>query len=546
MPIGPSTATTPYLVPSKAGITFTSLLSAGDVVGTKPDGTTPWRMVGVPDGLGMFDNGDGTVTVLMNHEIGDTAGVVREHGSKGSFVSQLTLDKATLAITGAEDLAKTVYQDSDGDGAWTLSTTAWARFCSGDLPAVSAFYDAASGLGTTARIYMTGEENGTTGRAFGFVATGSDAGAAYELPRLGNLSFENAVANPTTGAKTIVIGTDDSTPGQVYVYAGTKQATGNDVEKAGLTNGKLYGVVAAGIGNGAASESSLNGNVPLSGSFILAEIADAATKTGTEIQAASNAAGVTEWWRPEDSAWDTLNGDRLYFVTTASSTGPSRLWTLDFADAADPTRGGTFTALLDGTEGQMMFDNLTVDANGRVWLQEDVGGNARLGKTWVYDPGSDRSFEVAQHDPALFTPGVPGFLTNDEEASGIVDVTTSFGDADTQAFLFDDQAHYSFGGTHGTEVVQGGQLLLMLVENQATAGDDLRLGGLGNDSQQGLAGNDTLTGGEGGDTLDGGLGTDLLLGGAGARTSCSATRATTRWKAARPTTASSAAPATTC
>jgi hypothetical protein len=87
MPIGPSTATAPYLVPSKAGISFTSLLSAGDAVGTKADGTTPWRMVGVPDGLGMFDNGNGTVTVLMNHEIGGTAGVVREHGSKGSFVS---------------------------------------------------------------------------------------------------------------------------------------------------------------------------------------------------------------------------------------------------------------------------------------------------------------------------------------------------------------------------------------------------------------------------------------------------------------------------
>jgi Ca2+-binding RTX toxin-like protein len=506
MATGPSTSTSPYLIPTTAGVSFTALLSVGDIIGTKPDGVTPWRMVGIPDGLGALENGDGTVTVLMNHEIGGTDGVAREHGSKGSFVSKLVLDKATLAVLSAEDLAKTVYQDSDGDGVWTQATTAWSRFCSGDLAPVSAFYDAATGLGTTARIYLTGEESGAEGRAFGFVITGAEAGRAYELPRLGNMSFENTVANPTTGAKTVVIGTDDATPGQVYLYAGDKQATGTEMDKAGLTNGTLYGIAAA-------------GNVPLSGSFSLVEITAAATRTGAQIQTASNASGVTEWWRPEDGQWDVLNGNRFYFVTTASSTGPSRLWALDFADAANPTLGGTFTALLDGTEGQRMFDNMTVDANGRVWLQEDVGNNARLGKTWVYDPGSDRLFEAGQHDPARFTSGAPGFLTQDEEASGIIDVTAMFGDADTQAFLVDVQAHYAFGASgsaNRTELVQGGQLLLMTVENGPTAGDDLRLGGLGDETMRGLSGNDTLAGGEGHDTLDGGVDNDLLLGGNGA------------------------------
>src|SRR5688572_27415802 len=104
MATGPSTSTSPYLIPTTAGVSFTALLSVGDIVGTKPDGVTPWRMVGIPDGLGALENGDGTVTVLMNHEIGGTDGVVREHGSKGSFVSKLVLDKATLAVLSAEDL----------------------------------------------------------------------------------------------------------------------------------------------------------------------------------------------------------------------------------------------------------------------------------------------------------------------------------------------------------------------------------------------------------------------------------------------------------
>src|SRR3954467_14185517 len=75
MSIGPSTTSTPYLVPSKAGISFTSLLTTGDTAGLKPDGVTPWKMVGIPDGLGLFDNGNGTVTLLMNQELGNTSGV---------------------------------------------------------------------------------------------------------------------------------------------------------------------------------------------------------------------------------------------------------------------------------------------------------------------------------------------------------------------------------------------------------------------------------------------------------------------------------------
>ena len=64
----------------------------------------PWRIVGIPDGLGAFDNGDGTMTVLMNEELGATAGVVREHGSTGAFVSQLIVDTDTLEVLSARGL----------------------------------------------------------------------------------------------------------------------------------------------------------------------------------------------------------------------------------------------------------------------------------------------------------------------------------------------------------------------------------------------------------------------------------------------------------
>src|SRR5262245_7340389 len=95
---GPSASQTPYVVPVADNVQIASVLSVGDDVGVKdgPLAGQPWRMVGIPDGLGAFDNGDGTMTVLMNQELGQTSGVVREHGQSGAFVSKLIVDKETL------------------------------------------------------------------------------------------------------------------------------------------------------------------------------------------------------------------------------------------------------------------------------------------------------------------------------------------------------------------------------------------------------------------------------------------------------------------
>src|SRR5262245_32592435 len=77
---------TPYLLPVDPSVTTRAILTVGDVVpltGTTTGQT--YRMVGVPDGLGAFDNGDGTFTLLMNHELLATQGVTRAHGSNGAF-----------------------------------------------------------------------------------------------------------------------------------------------------------------------------------------------------------------------------------------------------------------------------------------------------------------------------------------------------------------------------------------------------------------------------------------------------------------------------
>ena len=85
---GPSSSQTPYIIRTQPGLITESVLTTGDSVGG-------YRMAGTPDGLGAFDNGDGTFTVLMNHEIPNTSGVARAHGSAGAFVSKWVIDKAT-------------------------------------------------------------------------------------------------------------------------------------------------------------------------------------------------------------------------------------------------------------------------------------------------------------------------------------------------------------------------------------------------------------------------------------------------------------------
>jgi hypothetical protein len=86
-----------------------------DNTGANPDDTftnlrggPDYGMAGIPDGTGAYDNGDGTFTVLINHEHGNTVGVTRAHGSKGSFVSEWVIDKNTLAVIGGGDLITNV------------------------------------------------------------------------------------------------------------------------------------------------------------------------------------------------------------------------------------------------------------------------------------------------------------------------------------------------------------------------------------------------------------------------------------------------------
>jgi hypothetical protein len=431
----------------------------------------------------------------MNHEIA-AGGAVRAHGANGAFVSRWIIRKRDLKVLHGEDLIQNI-------ALWNTVTNSFdppatgvtlSRLCSADLPLESAFYNERTRRGYRGGIFMDGEEVGNEGRGFAHLMNGT----SFQLPRLGRFSWENSVANPSTGDKTVVVGTDDSTPGQVYVYIGTKTNSGSPVDKAGLNNGNLYGVKVDGV-----AIEDRNLGIPSGTHFSLVNLGNVANKTGAQIQADSVAVGVTEFLRPEDGAWDVSglrgNDDRddddrgghgednrhsdrhqnrevddFYFVTTdrfdtvkagtGMTVGRSRLYRLHFSDINDPVAGGVIDTLLDGIEVQQMMDNIAVSDRGDVIILEDVGNNAHVGKVWRYDVKDDLLNLVGEHDLARFLAGGANFLTQDEESSGVTDVSDILGDG---WFLLDVQAHYGIAG----ELVEGGQLLALRIRGQGRDDD---------------------------------------------------------------------------
>src|SRR4029077_6998106 len=157
-------------------------------------------------------------------------------------------------------------------------------------------------------------------------------------------SWENALANPFPQDKTVVVANNDGGTGimtnAVAVYVGTKQRTGSEVEKAGLTNGTLKFI-------------NVTGN-PV-------EIVDQTTRatnitSGTRFTLSGTAS--TTFSRPEDGAWNPLDPNQFYFVTTdrldqvsdnvGAQIGNTRLWRLTFDDIGNPSLGGKIDLLIDG------------------------------------------------------------------------------------------------------------------------------------------------------------------------------------------------------
>lgn len=529
-----------YIVPVMPGVVVRPIASSGDLLpagvagtGAAVGGGATASVTGILDGLGLLDNGDGTFTLFANQELGAAKGATRAHGATGAFISRWHLNQSTLKVGTLADQITTTFLY--GGGTWSNAAPAtFDRFCSADLPAATAFHNSASGKGlpaATGRLFMNGEES-SNGRGFAHAVTGAYAGQSIQLPHFGLAGWENLVACPYEQDKTVVVALDDTSPGQVYIYVGAKEAlagaAGNVkdwAQAAGLIGGTLYAV----IGNGQLNEQrtadtgfvGVGAGKGVALRFALAQVNTpanvAAYATGAAMDARTAQVGGTYFLRPEDGAWDPLNPDTFYFVTTdrfdtvknggtgaaTATIGRSRLWKLKFDDIANPANGGAITMLIDGSEdpGPQMLDNLGIDRFGRILLQEDPGNEEHSAAIWVYDTGLGTLRKVAKHDPSRFgdrgygSAGVNGakvssiapydgdsaFAANpavtgrsDEESSGIVDAQDILGPG---WFLAGVQAH-SITDMPQAQEVERGQLAALYVPFVQAAGATFQAGNL--------------------------------------------------------------------
>ena len=252
--------------------------------------------------------------------------------------------------------------------------------------------------------------------------------------------------------------------------SGRRRGSGHPVERAGLTNGSLYGVTISVEGRGAVTEEDNAfglGNATTGyigkGRFGMANLGDVSNLSAVQLENASIAAGVARLQRCEDGAWDPRRGHEndFYFVTTASEANNCRLWRLRFDDIENPEQGGTIEIVLRGDEGHKMLDNVTIDGLGRILMDEDPGNtHAHRQDLAVLDRHPRSSSRWPNHNPKFFdgsTATNPSFITQDEETSGIIDAEHILGEG---WFLLDVQAHKA---NPDAELVEFGQLLALWV-----------------------------------------------------------------------------------
>lgn len=442
----------PYVVavPGAGVQSIVPILTVGEGLGN-------YRFVGIPDGLGAHGlHTRNTFRLFCNHELGQTAGVVRAHGGTGAFVSQWDFSFApnggslTFTPLAAQDAIQTVQEYNDATGQYVPVTNGrFARLCGA--------YLAGRWSGFTNYAFMTGEETSDANTLDGVDGGQSFAvinGTAYAVPRLGRSAKENQVVLRGTGVKTVVIPLEDTTPAQVYVYVGTKQKIGpNILAPNGLHNGNLYTLVASG---GVDHEDDLVKGAPVG--FSLAQVDWTLPDNALETQAQS--LNAMDFVRIEDGAYDLNNPNVFYFVSTGGNVqNPNgKLHKIVFNDVKNPTLGGTIEVLLDGSEGMISPDNIEINSAGQLLMQEDptftlVGRDSSI---WAYDVNTASLTRILQIDTPVAS-GIEGatYSLGKWETSGIIDASHILG---AGWWIFDVQAHYNLPDV---ELVQGGQLIAM-------------------------------------------------------------------------------------
>ena len=439
-----------YMEPVASGVTLDPFATAGDSIGNYLIGC-------IPDGVGVIPV-NGKLRVLTNHEWSNTNPIAASRASasgltNGSYVSEMHYDLKKKTVVAGKDFMDWIqwYDYSSGTFGYNPVAPAGAaavdsygssnhsylinRFCSSTLADAGEFYNKKTGAGYKGAVYLTGEEGGDESRGF----AGNQDGEFVQVPGFGLAAWETFVNAPTTSNATVVMGNEDgaATDSQLFMYAGTKTKTGEWYEKAGLTNGKLY-VMASDVLNDNAFRAKYTKGVSAPASFKEIDY----KQNGKLQNDKARELGMT-LARVEDGHFDPKKPNDYYFVTTESNKDPKAtapnpatptvtrdggaLWRLRFVDVNNPSKGASLTMLLDGSEAPYLSkpDNIVVDDAGNILIQEDPGNNAQLARVVSYRISDGKLATIAKFKDTYFnSANTTTFITQDEESSGIIDVSS--------------------------------------------------------------------------------------------------------------------------
>lgn len=499
---------------------ITSLITNGEFTNGLNSGDSVYTPTGIFDGLGAYDNGDGTYTVLANSELGNTNGVgylVDGVALKGARVSQFIVDKDVddnasngfqSAIIRGGIAYRSIY-DANGNQVTNANQIGggFSRFCSATFVAANSF---GAGRGFANGVYLTGEE---TSQGLMWALDVAN-GAMWALPGLGRGGWETSTLVDTGSSQTVGVLLMDDNTAPIYLWVGQKStaADANFLQRNGLdaASGSLYtwvptnGSIGTEAGTAGVPDSAdlrnLAMNTSASGSWVL-------VGTGTEVaalndislRALANSKGALQLSRLEDVHVNPANGQEVVFATTGNSAFGAadafgNLLTLNLQaafDASGQVVSGNSTSLkvlydadrlTTPATGIRNPDNLAWSADGSIYVQEDRStpaanfapeyGEASI---WKVNPagvdpltGQVTAERWAQIDrnavPAVYgqSDTVPLDYGN-WESSGIIDVSKFYGAGAGSYFLADVQAHSLRNGNlaGASYLVEGGQLDLI-------------------------------------------------------------------------------------
>lgn len=517
--LGGSGGTTMMKAVPGSGYLVTPIFTIGDTINSTTGALNPtsagsFSPVGTLDGIGAFSLNANTVRVFTNHEIELPAtgasgypytlanGTVISKG--GSRISYWDIDKATrrvidggLAIARIYDRTGTVVTNSS-----QLDQGGLDRTCSASLFEANLW---GAGRGLADRIYIMGEETSTPfGHPHGGTMWALDPsnGDFWALPDFGRGSWENAalVDTGTTTHVAFLLG-DDAPARPQYLYVGQKSsaAGANFVERNGLKGGQLYVWKTT---NGQTTPQQFNGTgASRAGTWVAINARDAskAGTTGHDAQGYKNdstlgseaaAAGAFLFSRLEDVSTSPTDGSIVAFTSTGRGSvypldnwGDTNIIDIDFNASAVPT-AGTVRILYDSDDaggGQFMTpeeglrcpDNLDWADDGFIYVQEDqanqTGNFGAAGfetSIWKLNATTGAALRLTETDRSTVLPlGSTDTNPSDVgnwESSGILDVSSLFGEAPGELFLFDLQAHSVNNGLIATkQLYEGGQLCFL-------------------------------------------------------------------------------------